>query len=110
MSLKLFKFTQGAFDYYGAFKDIEDAYDRRAEVDPTFHYAHCEIAELTLDGYEIAVYHKTPLPAPDPVYLPFTDIELEEEPEVATPAKNKGGRPRKETYDASPKGNVEVGD
>jgi len=55
MSLKLFKFTCGLDEKIGVFKDEKEAYERRTEVDPTFHFLPVQIDEITVPGYEIAI-------------------------------------------------------
>lgn len=52
--MKLFKFEMGS-EKLGAFKDAEDAYERRTEVDHTYDYLPVKITEVVLEGYEIVV-------------------------------------------------------
>lgn len=86
--LKLFKFSQGQLDYYGAFKDEKEAYDRRADVDPTFHYTHVEINELTIPGHTIMVLEDDD--------LPFADLEFTvTAPEIPAEKPAAKAKPRK---------------
>lgn len=57
--MKLFRYTSGHDDKFAPAVDEKDAYERRAEVDPTFHFLPVQIEELTVEGYEITL---TPLP------------------------------------------------
>lgn len=52
---KLFKFMSGLDEKYGIAEDEQDAYERRAEVDPTFDYTGCKIEEVVVPGYNIIV-------------------------------------------------------
>lgn len=110
-TLKLFKFTQGLNEYYGAYGNAEEAYERRAEVDHTFHYTDVRIEEVTLEGYEIAVYREPGIVVgynfknePDP--LPFADDDediiyevVASEGDNTVKQKKPGGRPRKVIVD-----------
>lgn len=58
--MKVFKYTCGDYEKYGVAEDESDAYERRAEVDPTFHYLPVTIEELRIEGYEIAVNPSVP--------------------------------------------------
>jgi len=53
--LKLFKYTCGLDEKFGAATDEQDAYDRRAEVDPTFDFVAVRIEEVTVPGFVITV-------------------------------------------------------
>lgn len=53
--MKLYQYTCGDYEKYGVGKDETDAYERRASVDPTFHYLPVTIIELHVEGYEITV-------------------------------------------------------
>ena len=53
--MKLFRYTCGHDDYYGPADDKKDAYDRRTEVDPAFHYLPVTIEEVVVPGYVISV-------------------------------------------------------
>lgn len=59
--MKLFKFICGSDEKIGPFKDETEAYDRRTEIDPTFHFLPVRIEEVTLPGYVISI---TPIAAP----------------------------------------------
>lgn len=105
--LKLFRFTQGWHDYYGAFEDREEAYKRRAEVDYTFHYTDVKIEEIKLEGYEISV---SPIFEVVEHELPFADeseengddekiiaeIEAAESEIVAVTPKKRGRKPNEQ--------------
>lgn len=92
MALKLFKFRQGHNETLYPFKNAEEAYEKRAEVDPTYHFAHVDIEELVIPGFEVEAYEtKLDIPFADIGYV----IEIEDVQEE-TP-KNKGGRPKKDT-------------
>lgn len=78
--LKVFRFTQGWLDYYGAYKDLEEAYARRAEIDHTFHYTDVRIEEIQIDGYLVRAY-------PDIETLPFADLSEEEEAYIPVPSE-----------------------
>lgn len=54
--LKLFRYTCGLDDKFGAATDEQDAYDRRAEVDSTFDFVGVQIEEITVPGFEFAIY------------------------------------------------------
>lgn len=53
--MRLYKYTCGVDDRIGVAMDADDAYARRAEVDPTFAYVDVQITELTIPGYEITI-------------------------------------------------------
>lgn len=53
--MKLYQYTCGDYQKYGVGADEDDAYNRRSEVDQTFHYLPVTIEEVTVDGYEITV-------------------------------------------------------
>jgi hypothetical protein len=53
--MKLYKYICGIDEKYGAATDEKDAYERRLEVDPTFHFLPVRIEEVTIDGYEVVV-------------------------------------------------------
>lgn len=53
--MKLFRYISGVDERYGAAEDEKDAYDRRREVDHTFHFLPVRIEEVTLEGYEITL-------------------------------------------------------
>lgn len=54
--MKLYKYTCGLDDKFGPAENDQDAYDRRAEVDPTFHFVGVIIKEVVVPGFEITVY------------------------------------------------------
>lgn len=53
--MKLYRYICGDYDKFGVANDDQDAYDRRAEVHPTFHYIPVKITEVEVDGYEITL-------------------------------------------------------
>ncbi|WP_217597314.1 hypothetical protein [Cohnella sp. GbtcB17] len=55
MNLKLFKYTCGVDERIGVFADADEAYERRAEVDPTFHFLPVRIDEIIVPGYVITI-------------------------------------------------------
>lgn len=60
--MKIFKYTCGDYEKYGVAADDNDAYERRSEVDQTFHYLPVTIEELRIDGYEISVKSVSTVP------------------------------------------------
>lgn len=60
--MKLYQYTCGDYQKYGVGDDESDAYTRRAEVDPTFHYLPVTIEEVSVDGYEITVKSSSSVP------------------------------------------------
>lgn len=58
--MKLYKYTCGDYEKYGVAADDNDAYERRATVDPNFHYLPVTIEELRIEGYEIIVKPNVP--------------------------------------------------
>lgn len=56
--MKLYRYISGMDEKYGPAEDEQDAYERRLDVDPTFHFLPVRIEEVTVDGFEITV---TPL-------------------------------------------------
>lgn len=53
--MKLFKYTCGDHEAYAPAEDQADAFDRREEVNPSFHYLPVVVEEMKLEGYEITV-------------------------------------------------------
>lgn len=53
--MKLYRYISGMDEKYAAAESPEDAYDRREEVDPTYHFTPVRIEEVTLEGYTITV-------------------------------------------------------
>lgn len=53
--MKLYRYTCGDHDKLGVAEDEQDAYERRAEVEPAFHYLPVVVEELKVEGYEIIV-------------------------------------------------------
>lgn len=53
--MKLFRYTCGDHEHFAAAEDEKDAYDRREEVNPEFHYLPVVVEELRIDGYEITL-------------------------------------------------------
>lgn len=60
--MKLYKYTFGDFESYGAAKDDKDAFERRMDIDPQFHYVPVTIEQVTLEGYEITLTPTTSVP------------------------------------------------
>lgn len=75
--MKIYKFTCGADEKTGVFEDETAAYDRRAEVDATFHFLPVTIEEITVPGYDIVIVpidEATPTIDPNvPTDEPFAD-------------------------------------
>lgn len=86
--LKLFKFTQGWLDYYGAFDNLQEAYEKRATIDPTFHFTDVRIEEITLEGHDIRV-----LPHDPPLSVMLADVIEAEEAYVPPPEVKKKPKP-----------------
>lgn len=53
--MRLFKYTCGVDEKIGVFRDENEAYEKRASVDPTFHFLPVVIEEITVPGYEIII-------------------------------------------------------
>jgi hypothetical protein len=51
--MKLYRYTCGDHEKYGVAPDEQEAYERREEVDATFHYLPVTIEEVTVEGYEL---------------------------------------------------------
>lgn len=51
--MNLYRYTCGLDDKYGAAADEQDAYNRRAEVDPTFDFLPVTIEQVIIKGYDI---------------------------------------------------------
>ncbi|XEC97041.1 hypothetical protein AB6A23_11150 [Paenibacillus tarimensis] len=51
--MKLFKYLCGVDERISVFADETEAYERRTEVDPTFHFLPVQIDEITVPGYKI---------------------------------------------------------
>lgn len=58
--MKLYKYTFGDWERYGAAKDDADAFERRMDIDPQFHYVPVVIEEVTIEGYTISVTKDEP--------------------------------------------------
>lgn len=53
--MKLYMYTTGSDNRLAVATDDQDAYDRRAEVDPAYHYMPVQIEEVIVPGYEITL-------------------------------------------------------
>lgn len=53
--MKLFRYTCGDHEHFAAAENDKDAYDRREEVNPEFHYLPVVVEELLVKGYEITL-------------------------------------------------------
>ena len=53
--MKLFKYICGADERYGIAADEQDAYAKRAKIDPTFHFLNVRIEEVSVPGYKITI-------------------------------------------------------
>lgn len=76
--MKLFKFTVGEDERLYPFSDLQEAHDRRTEVDPSYHYLPVRIEEVTVPGYKLHVYPvlpETSLPDPAEVLAENMDEE-----------------------------------
>jgi hypothetical protein len=61
--MKLFKYTCGDTELFGVAEDEKDAYDRKVDVDPTFHYIPVTVEEVKVNGYEINVTPVSDIPS-----------------------------------------------
>ncbi len=75
--MKLYKFTCGVDEKVGVFADETEAYERRTEVDPTFHFLPVTIEEIEIPGYK--VYPSVELRQEDMVFQPtrLSDGEID---------------------------------
>ncbi|SFE74317.1 hypothetical protein SAMN04487969_10640 [Paenibacillus algorifonticola] len=53
--MNLFKYTCGFDERYGAAVNARDAYERRAEVDPTFGFIEVKIEEVIVPHHVITI-------------------------------------------------------
>ncbi|KQO18680.1 hypothetical protein [Paenibacillus sp. Leaf72] len=53
--MNLFKYTCGFDERYGAAADARDAYERRAEVDPTYGFVEVKIEEVIVPHHTITI-------------------------------------------------------
>jgi len=53
--MRLYQYKLGVETQLAAAQDDEDAYERRAEVNPVFAFTPVEISEVSVDGYEITL-------------------------------------------------------
>lgn len=53
--MKLYKYTSGLDEKFGVAADEQDAYERREEVDATFHFLPARIEEVIIPGYVITI-------------------------------------------------------
>jgi hypothetical protein len=53
--MRLYRYTIGVHEKYGVAHDENDAHERRAEVDPTFHFLPVDIEEVKVDGYDVII-------------------------------------------------------
>lgn len=53
--MNIFEYNLGGDVKHAVAKDLDDAYNRRAEVDPVYEYTPVKITEFELDGYTITV-------------------------------------------------------
>lgn len=53
--MRIFKYRCGVDEKIGVFRDENEAYEKRASVDPTFHFLPVVIEEITVPGYEIII-------------------------------------------------------
>lgn len=51
--MKLFRYISGVDEKYGVAEDAQDAYNKRTNIDHTFHFLPVRIEEVTVEGYEI---------------------------------------------------------
>ncbi|MEI4618325.1 hypothetical protein [Bacillus cereus] len=63
---RVFHVTLGSIEKFAVAESIEDMYEKRAEIDPTFAYTPVEIQELHIPGYVIEA-HEIPKEEPKPV-------------------------------------------
>jgi len=53
--MRLYQYKLGVETQLGAAQDDQDAYERRAEVNPVFAFTPVEISEVIVEGYEITL-------------------------------------------------------
>lgn len=53
--MKLFLYEFAHDRKYGAFNDKDEAYEKRGEVDPNYHWMPVEITEVVVEGFDIAI-------------------------------------------------------
>lgn len=53
--LKLYRFTLGTDESYGAYSSLQEAYEKRADIDATFFFTPVAIEEVLLPGFTITV-------------------------------------------------------
>lgn len=53
--MKIFTFKMSDTKHTAVYKDAEEAYEKRAEIDQTFAYLPVEITEFTVGGYDITL-------------------------------------------------------
>lgn len=83
--MKLYRYICGDFEKYGVGDGAEDAYERRSEVDPTFHYLPVTIDEVRIDGYEITVKAASVVPEDrDELKAWLTEREIPFTPQLGT--------------------------
>lgn len=58
--MKIFTFKMSDTKHTAVYKDAEEAYEKRAEIDQTFAYLPVEITEFTIDGFDITVTPTAP--------------------------------------------------
>lgn len=58
--MKIFEITLGSNKNLIVAKNKEEAFEKRAEVDPSYDYLPVEVNELKIDGYDIVVEKEKP--------------------------------------------------
>jgi len=53
--MRLYQYKLGVETQLGAAQDDQDAYEKRAEVNPVFAFTPVEISEVIVEGYEITL-------------------------------------------------------
>lgn len=60
--MKIFKFKSGDFEQYGVYRDLQEAYDRRTEIEQSYDFLPVTIEEFTIPYYNITLSATEDLP------------------------------------------------
>lgn len=58
--MKLYRYQLGNIDAIGVADDDEDAYQKRANIDPSFAFTPVNITEVKVEGYTVNVTADAP--------------------------------------------------
>ena len=53
--MKLYRYVSGIDEKYAPAENEDDAYEKREQVDPTFHFLAVRIEEVTVPGYTLTL-------------------------------------------------------